>query len=81
VWFAAGEQQLHVGVDAEFAPARTAHPALRLSDLEALEQLAGRLVEAGVRVDWADEAEIPGVLRFFACDPCGNRVELLARVT
>src|SRR6187200_415066 len=52
-WFAlgAGGQQLHVGVEEDFAPARKAHPAFVVAD-GALEALAERLVEAGCEVRW-----------------------------
>jgi catechol 2,3-dioxygenase-like lactoylglutathione lyase family enzyme len=74
-WFALGRggQQLHVGVEEDFAPARKAHPALLVSRLEAL---AERLVGAGVEVRWDDA--LPGVRRFYAADPWGNRMELVA---
>jgi catechol 2,3-dioxygenase-like lactoylglutathione lyase family enzyme len=75
VWFAAGAQQLHVGVEPEFAPARKAHPALRV-DPAHLDELAQRLATAGAEVRW-DEA-LPGVRRFYTDDPWGNRIELLA---
>ena len=68
VWFAF----LHVGVTPDFVPAAKAHPALRVTGLETL---ADRLVEAGVEVRW-DEA-IPGVARFYAEDPWGNRLEFV----
>jgi hypothetical protein len=45
-WFAAGEQQVHLGVEAAFSPARKAHPALRVTK-DALDALAARLAEAG----------------------------------
>jgi catechol 2,3-dioxygenase-like lactoylglutathione lyase family enzyme len=64
VWF----EQLHVGVEEGFAPARKAHPAFRVDDLDAL---AARIGD----VQW-DEA-IPGVRRFYAHDPFGNRLEFL----
>lgn len=72
VWFAVGTQQLHVGVEAEFAPARKAHPALACDDLDAL---AARLAEAGHSVTWDDA--IPGSRRFFTADPWGNRIEFV----
>ena len=78
MWFAVGDRQLHVGVDFEFVPARKAHPALRVADRAALEALASRLSEAGVDVTWADAAELPGASRFYANDPWGNRLELIA---
>jgi len=65
---------LHVGVEEPFAPARRAHPALRV-DAGELASLAARLLAAGAAVEW-DES-IPGVRRFFTFDPWGNRVELL----
>jgi catechol 2,3-dioxygenase-like lactoylglutathione lyase family enzyme len=68
VWF----QQLHVGVEEDFRPARKAHPALRVQDIDSL---ASRLTAAGKRVEW-DEA-LPGIRRFYTSDPWGNRVELL----
>jgi catechol 2,3-dioxygenase-like lactoylglutathione lyase family enzyme len=78
VWFRVGHQELHVGVAEPFTPATKAHPALRLSPVAALRELAGRLEAQGVEVRWADPSEIPGVTRFFVDDPWGNRLELLA---
>ena len=78
VWFRVGEQELHVGVADEFAPAAKAHPAFRVGSVEELEELAERLTSHGVEIRWADPAEIPGTVRFFAVDPWGNRVELVA---
>jgi catechol 2,3-dioxygenase-like lactoylglutathione lyase family enzyme len=69
-WFAAGGQELHVGVEAGFAPARKAHPGLVVDDLEALRE---RLREAGQ--DPQDDETIPGTRRFYAEDPFGNRLE------
>jgi catechol 2,3-dioxygenase-like lactoylglutathione lyase family enzyme len=72
VWFRCGAQQLHIGVEEGFAPARKAHPAFRLSSPAELRSLAGRLGA----VTWDDE--LPGVERFYASDPFGNRLEFLA---
>jgi catechol 2,3-dioxygenase-like lactoylglutathione lyase family enzyme len=76
-WFALGPggQQLHIGVEEDFAPARKAHPALVVS-AGALEGLAERLVEAGCEVRW--DSSIPGIARFYVDDPWGNRLELMA---
>ncbi|HZT90968.1 MAG TPA: hypothetical protein VFA05_02920 [Gaiellaceae bacterium] len=68
-WFRTGEQQLHVGVETRFAPARKAHPAFVVDELDAL---AARLGD----VEWDDE--LPGVRRFYARDPFGNRLEFQA---
>jgi catechol 2,3-dioxygenase-like lactoylglutathione lyase family enzyme len=77
VWFAldGAEQQLHIGVEHPFAPARKAHPALRVDDARALEALAASLTSAGVAVTWDDS--LPDVRRFYVADPWGNRLELL----
>ena len=74
VWFALGRQQLHVGVQEPFIPARKAHPAL-LAHREQLDALADRLSAGGVDVSWDDAIE--GVRRFFAEDPFGNRLEFV----
>ena len=74
-WFALGDRQLHVGVEAEFAPTRKAHVGLRMEAAE-LDRLAERLAAAGAPVTW-DEA-LPGERRFYSEDPWGNRIEFLA---
>ena len=76
VWFAVGAQAVHVGVEEPFRPARKAHPALRAASAGAVRELARALEAAGHRVRW--HAELPGVVRFFADDPFGNRLEVLA---
>jgi catechol 2,3-dioxygenase-like lactoylglutathione lyase family enzyme len=72
VWFSCGEQQLHVGVDERFEPARKAHPALAVSDYD---ELQARLRRAGVDVE--DDDSIPGLRRSYVHDPWGNRLELV----
>jgi len=73
VWFRVGAQQLHVGVEQEFAPARKAHPAFAVSRYD---ELVVRLRSAGVQV--TDDASIPGVRRCYVVDPWKNRIELVA---
>lgn len=75
VWFRCGEQQLHVGIEDGFAPARKAHPALRVANGQ-LDALAEDLRQAGEQVMW--DTVLPGVRRFYTQDPWGNRIELLA---
>jgi catechol 2,3-dioxygenase-like lactoylglutathione lyase family enzyme len=72
VWFSCGEQQLHVGVEPEFAPARKAHPAFRVRDLESLRERF-RAADVATR----DDEAIPDVRRFYADDPFGNRLEFV----
>lgn len=72
-WFEAADVKIHLGVEADFRPARKAHPALVVADLEAL---VNRLRIAGVAVRVGDE--IDGRPQHFCDDPFGNRIELVA---
>ena len=69
-WFRAGSAELHVGVEEPFVPARKAHPGLVVDDLDALRV---RLAAEGIAVQ--DDSSLPGVRRFHAADPFGNRLE------
>ncbi|MGW3105935.1 VOC family protein [Streptomyces sp. NPDC001100] len=71
-WFGAGAVQLHLGVEADFRPAKKAHPGLRVANIEAY---AARLEAHGTRVTW--DEDLPGYRRFYAEDPVGNRLEFL----
>lgn len=71
-WFALPGAQLHLGVEAEFAPARKAHPAFLVADLAALVR---RLDEAGVAT--TPDTAVAGVRRCYTSDPFGNRIELI----
>lgn len=73
VWFECGAQQLHLGVEEPFWPAKNAHPALTVTDAATLDELAARLGE----VTW--DTDLPGYKRFYVEDPFGNRLELLSR--
>ncbi len=64
-WFASGAAVLHLGVEEPFAPARKAHPALLVDDLDGLEAALRAAGHACVRAD----GEIPGVRRFHTNDP------------
>ncbi len=75
-WFKAGEQQIHVGVEEGFVPASKAHPALLVESVR-LDDMAGRLAQAGAPVAWDDE--LAPLRRFYTADPWGNRIELIAR--
>jgi len=71
-WFGSGSVQVHLGVEAEFRPAKKAHPALRCCDYESL---TARLRLAGMEI--TDDESIPGVRRCHIADPFGNRIELI----
>jgi predicted enzyme related to lactoylglutathione lyase len=70
-WFTAGSAVLHLGVEGPFSPARKAHPAFLVTELDSLYEL---LTGAGCGCVRAD-GEIPGVRRFHTFDPFGNRIE------
>jgi catechol 2,3-dioxygenase-like lactoylglutathione lyase family enzyme len=72
LWFRLGDRELHLGVDPEFRAARKAHVALWV---DSLPDLKVRLQSRNVRV-WTDEP-LPGMDRFYAEDPFGNRLEFL----
>jgi enamine deaminase RidA (YjgF/YER057c/UK114 family)/catechol 2,3-dioxygenase-like lactoylglutathione lyase family enzyme len=76
LWFQCGTQQLHVGTEEGFRPAKKAHAALRLRDEGALDALKTRLAAAGIVT--RDAHDIEGASRFFAEDPWGNRLEFVA---
>ncbi len=71
-WFEGTDTILHLGIENDFAPAKKAHPALLVTDLEGCR---ARLAAADVAIT-PDDA-LPGVRRFYAADPFGNRVELI----
>jgi GNAT superfamily N-acetyltransferase len=71
VWFRAGDEELHIGIEDDFKPAWKAHPALALSRASELRALAHRLDAAGHHVRWDGP-------RFYVADPFGNRLELIA---
>lgn len=71
-WFESGEVRIHVGVEDDFRPARKAHPALVVTDLEAVLtdcRAAGVPIKSG--------EPLPGFIRAHIEDPFGNRIELM----
>jgi len=71
-WFESGELKIHLGVEADFRPARKAHPALPVDDLV---DLVLRLRDLGFVV--RDDAPLEGFRRVYVDDPFGNRIELM----
>lgn len=71
-WFQCGTQEVHIGVQADFTPAKKAHPGFTVN---ALEQLKSRLIAADCPI--TEEPPIAGRARFFTNDPFGNRIEFL----
>jgi catechol 2,3-dioxygenase-like lactoylglutathione lyase family enzyme len=71
-WFERDDLKVHIGVDADFHPARKAHVAFLVADLPALRQ---KLVALGFYIK-EDEA-LEGFRRLYVDDPFGNRIELM----
>lgn len=71
-WFEDGPLKVHLGAEADFRPARKAHPAFLVDDLPAL---VARLREHGIEVRTEDPLE--GYERVYVDDPFGNRIELM----
>jgi catechol 2,3-dioxygenase-like lactoylglutathione lyase family enzyme len=76
VWFRSrgagdGGVELHLGIEDDFRPARKAHPALLVADLDTY---AARIPGA------TPDDLLPGYRRIYVSDPVGNRIELLQPV-
>jgi len=71
-WFERGELKVHLGVEADFRPARKAHPAFCVEDLD---RLCDQLKSAGYIPH--DDEPLEGYKRVYVDDPFGNRIELM----
>ena len=74
-WFATSDYQIHLGVDADFRPAKKAHIALNTSSLD---ELRAHLEGAGYTTE--DDKDVGDRKRFFTHDPFGNRIEFIDRI-
>jgi catechol 2,3-dioxygenase-like lactoylglutathione lyase family enzyme len=75
-WFQSHGVHLHLGVEAEFRPARKAHPAFIVSDLDLL---IAKVQEAGYETD-TSQPPLAGYKRAHVFDPFGNRIELMEKL-
>jgi len=71
-WFAFGNVQIHIGIEEPFIPAKKAHPAF---EIENINELKVHLIENGI--DIVEDNNLPGANRFYVNDPFGNRMEVL----
>ncbi|MCM3627161.1 VOC family protein [Paenibacillus glycanilyticus] len=74
VWFQCGMHQIHIGVQKDFIPAKKAHPAFHVRNIDALKEY---ILQKGIPVIEDDTRPNEGVKRFFLTDPFGNRLEFL----
>jgi catechol-2,3-dioxygenase len=72
-WFQINNVILHLGVENDFTPAKKAHPAFCVEEID---DLSVKLQEKGYTVIW-DKA-LPQINRFYTHDPFGNRIEFMA---
>ena len=70
-WFEQGDLKVHLGVEADFRPARKAHPAFIVDDLRSIVR---DVTTAGFEV--RDDEPLEGFDRAYVSDPFGNRIEL-----
>ncbi len=71
-WFRCGTQQLHIGVEQDFRPAKKAHPALRVKSMIVLKTTLN-----SYKIAFREDTANPAVKRIFVDDPWGNRLELV----
>ena len=74
LWVRADGLEIHIGIEADFRPAKKAHPGILVKDIDGL---ALRFAAAGTVVEWDDG--FPGFRRFYVADNVGNRIEFLER--
>ena len=72
-WFQSQNVQLHLGVEADFKPARKAHPAFIVNDLDGL---IAKVQAAGYETD-TSQPPLQEYKRAHVFDPFGNRIELM----
>ena len=76
-WFADEYgSELHLGVEEDFRPARKAHPAFVVDDLDSL---ITKVQNAGYETD-TSQPPLEGFKRAHVFDPFGNRIELMEKL-
>ncbi|WP_335871396.1 VOC family protein [Bacillus sp. 2205SS5-2] len=71
-WFQCGRQEIHIGIQDSFLPAKKAHPGLVVTNLaDFMKHLLNQ------DVDVKEGEPIQGRMRMFVDDPWGNRLEFL----
>ena len=75
-WFQSGSVQIHLGVDADFCPARKAHPAFLVNDVD---RLIAKARSLNFEMDLT-QPPLDGYKRVHVFDPFGNRIELMEKI-
>jgi predicted enzyme related to lactoylglutathione lyase len=72
IWFAAGSVSLHLGLEPDFHPAKRAHPAFVVNNMD---QILADCERGGVTMK--PDVSFKGFRRVHVFDPFGNRLELM----
>lgn len=75
-WFENDSVKVHLGVTDDFVPAKKAHPAFLVADLNEFKSI---FEQHGIEI--VVDQPLEGFDRCYVHDPFGNRIELLQRVT
>lgn len=75
IWFQAGDVIIHLGVETPFQPARKAHPALLVDNLDGF---LAKFRERELEID-GGQPPLDGYQRAHVFDPFGNRIELMEK--
>ena len=71
-WFQLANYQIHIGIEEPFLPARKAHPAFEIENLEGFKDHLSKH-----QIEFKEDDELPGADRIYLEDPFGNRMEIL----
>ncbi|MFB9972560.1 glyoxalase [Allobacillus sp. SKP2-8] len=72
VWFRFGDFELHIGIEEPYTPAKKAHPAF---EVDQLNEFIALLEEH--KVNYTVDDQLPNANRIYLNDPFGNRLEVL----
>ncbi|MEX3623433.1 VOC family protein [Viridibacillus arvi] len=72
VWFEFANYQIHIGIEEPFSPAKKAHPAFEIENIEALKSHLSKNA-----IKFITDEDLPGANRIYINDPFGNRIEIL----
>ena len=75
-WFQSENVQLHLGVEVDFKPARKAHPAFLVDELDSL---ITKVQNTDYETD-TSQPPLDGYKRAHVFDPFGNRIELMEKL-
>ena len=75
-WFQSEGARLHLGVEQDFRPARKAHPAFIVDELDVL---ITKAQSAGYETD-SSQPPLDGYKRAHIFDPFGNRIEFMQKL-